>query len=288
VFIEYYGFQADPDNLPLPLRAGVYQLLNLVNGKSYIGISQDVARRIRQHSDAKQKKLGNAIRKYGLHQFLVNPIAYSIDDRTDWLPVLEAQLITEFDAVKNGYNAVLASNAVGPYGEEFAQIVKDYYKAHPELAGIHFKKWWQTMSPEDRKEFVANREPARIAAFKKFYSDPERVAAQSKKRDTPEYREKKRIETVLRYSNPEERTRQSKRLKNYLSDPVAYNKRVEQLDTIKQLGSVAAAKAVSGSTWITDGTVNRRARSDQELPEGFYRGRTNFGNLGMKPRRSKT
>jgi group I intron endonuclease len=173
--VEYCGFQADLDNLPLP-RAGVYQLINQVNGKCYIGISENVARRIRTHRDAKLKKLGNAIRKYGTQKFLAHPVAYSVDERTDWLPVLEAQLIAEFDAIKNGYNVIAASNSVGPYGEEFAQIIREYHEAHPEIAGPRFKKWWQSMTPEEREAFLTGREAARLVGFYKFYSDPEKVA----------------------------------------------------------------------------------------------------------------
>lgn len=289
--VEYYGFQADSNNIPLIGCAGVYQLINQVNGKCYIGISQDVARRIRQHSDAKQRKLGNAIRKYGTLQFMVNPVAYSIDDRTDWLPVLEAQLIAEFDSVKNGYNVVEASNLVGPYGEEFAQIVREYHKAHPEIAGPRFKNWWQSMSPEDRKEFLDSREPARLAGIKAFYSDPEKSAADLARRKVlwadPEKREKQTKAIKTAWYDPQLRADQSVRLKEYLSDTVAYERRLEQLETIRQMGNDAANKVITGSIWITDGTVNRRVRPGQDLPAGFSIGRTNSGRLGRKPQRAR-
>lgn len=99
-----------------------------------------------------------------------------------------------------------------------------------------------------------------------------------------QYREKQSQAARKVWSDPQLRADQSARLKTHLSDPEAYNNRLEQIATIRQLGHDAANKVIAGSIWITDGKVNRRFRPDQGLPEGFSIGRTNLGNLGRKPR----
>lgn len=123
--VEWRGFLARPENIPLP-RPGAYRLVHIENGKSYVGISQNVEYRLNHHATgARPVKLGNAIKKYGKQAFVIEPLYYSIDRYdTATLPVVEADLIIAFDSIAHGYNIQAASGAVGPYGPAFGAIMR--------------------------------------------------------------------------------------------------------------------------------------------------------------------
>lgn len=158
----FNGFQVNPDNLPLK-RPGLYQFTCLVNGKPYVGISQNVAKR-NHGPDCSPRKFRNAIRKYGKANFLFEPLAYSVDAQTDWLPFAEAELITTLDAINNGYNIQAASGGVGPYGPEFSTLMKEIWdNTTPEQRTKRttnsikaLRKWWNTSTPEQRSGLMRN------------------------------------------------------------------------------------------------------------------------------------
>lgn len=65
-----------------PLMAGIYKI-NFPNGKSYIGLSNNILRRIKEHNhDKRQPVLFNAIKKYGrINEFEVLEVISNISDR---------------------------------------------------------------------------------------------------------------------------------------------------------------------------------------------------------------
>lgn len=109
-----------PENM-----AGAYMVVNLLNGKKYIGISSNIKKRVSYHSRGKSgaKLLERAIKKYGHDSFLVIPLCYSISG-TAHLPEIEAKLIELHKTCDLGYNIQRASGAVGPYGTHFCSIIK--------------------------------------------------------------------------------------------------------------------------------------------------------------------
>lgn len=85
-----------------------YKITNTVNGKSYIGITtQGTKRRWCEHVSRfnlgeRDHKLYQAMRKYGIHHFQCEQICSALS--RDSLPVLETELIRQYDSFRNGYN----------------------------------------------------------------------------------------------------------------------------------------------------------------------------------------
>jgi hypothetical protein len=121
--VEWYGFRALADNLPTH-RPGLYLILNLLNGWPYIGIGEDLWRRLRAHAKRNSpKKLKAAIIKNGKNNFLIFPLFYAAHEGND-LPLIEADTIQTFDAIEHGYNICAAKGRIGPYGPAHSAAVR--------------------------------------------------------------------------------------------------------------------------------------------------------------------
>ncbi len=122
----FYGFQINPNNVPFN-RAGLYRITCLITNKIYIGVSFDIAKRAKSHSSigrSSPRKLRHALLTYGKSNFLFEPLAYSINNSTDWLLLVEAEWINVFDTIENGYNVQQSSGAVGPYGPAHGDAIR--------------------------------------------------------------------------------------------------------------------------------------------------------------------
>lgn len=240
-FIEWRGINVRAENQPLS-RPGLYVLINLINGKRYVGISQNVRRRLREHSSGTgcAPILAKAFRKYGNGSFVAIPLLYSIDG-TDHLPELEAAFIREFQSVSNGYNVQAASGAVGPYGESFGAILKA-----------------AKSTPESRKRHSE--------AQKKHRGTPEARSAQSvsslELHSRPEVKAKHSASAKAAANTDEAKARASRIIREWQSDPVRKSAAVEKAKTTRLW-----------KTLITDGINDRWFPKDQPLPEGWRRGR---------------
>lgn len=99
---------------------GIYKYTNKVNGKVYIGQSNNIQRRIIEHNsrannpsnDEYQSILSKAIRKYGIENF---DIAVLCECSTDALDTLEKQYIAEYRShlPQYGYNCTLGGESSG-------------------------------------------------------------------------------------------------------------------------------------------------------------------------------
>lgn len=85
-----------------------YSIMNIVNGKCYIGITtQSVEQRWREHVSRfkrgeRNHKLYQAFRKYGIQNFMYKSLV-TVSEGYD-LKELERCLIKDFDTYRNGYN----------------------------------------------------------------------------------------------------------------------------------------------------------------------------------------
>lgn len=99
---------------------GIYKYTNKINGKVYIGQSNNIQRRITEHnyrannpsSDEYQSVLSKAIRKYGIENF---DIMVLCECSTDVLNTLEKQYIAEYRShlSQYGYNCTLGGESSG-------------------------------------------------------------------------------------------------------------------------------------------------------------------------------
>jgi group I intron endonuclease len=275
---ELFGFLVDPSNWPLPI-PGAYGLFCAINDKWYIGISQNVYRRICEHSRIRKRcgpKLRRALEKYGPSSFRVIPLCYSLSG-TDWLPDLEASLIRDFDAALNGYNIVVASGGVGPYGEEFSRIMKQAL-ARPEVRerqsaaarivgarpdirakrSAFFRKWLSD------PEFKRARQDAIDAANQRPETKDRRKAAGSQLFDDPLLAAKhsKAVQSVARSAaGREQRARQ---MREYLATAEGRDRRISQLDGMRT-PEMNARRGASLSAALADPTLKARRQASIDL-----------------------
>lgn len=84
----------------------IYKFTNNVNGKSYIGQTNDFKRRKSEHISCAKRKcefaVHRAIHKYGLGAFTWE-VLHECDDREE-LSKMEIHYIKEHDTYRNGYN----------------------------------------------------------------------------------------------------------------------------------------------------------------------------------------
>ena len=191
------------DGNPLLPRPGMYGLFCCKNSKWYIGISQNVAMRIKQHAQGRHgPKLKRAIAVHGASSFVVVALYYSINGTVE-LPEIEAQAIADFDAINNGYNIISAYGGVGPYGQEFADIIRR-----------------SAATPEARAK--------RAAATRRRMNDPAIRAKQSeiakKHLADPEFKRRRQEAIDTANATAETKARRKAAATRLLNDP-AYRKR---------------------------------------------------------------
>lgn len=114
----------------------VYKITNNINGKVYIGITeQSLAQRWNQHLlKAKQgdaRHLYNAMRKYGIDNFSIEIVE---DGITDYNVLLEKEkfYVSEFNSLNNGYN-MTSGGDVNPMDETIVKVKHDTKMRSPEV-----------------------------------------------------------------------------------------------------------------------------------------------------------
>ena len=98
----------------------VYRITCGVNGKHYIGISNDIARRYNEHvmragavgGKGYDYKLSRALRKYGEDSFIVTPMLYG---PREFCALIEVSYIGLYDSYENGYNSSLGGEGSSFY-----------------------------------------------------------------------------------------------------------------------------------------------------------------------------
>ena len=108
---------------------GIYKYTNKINGKVYIGQSNNIQRRIIEHNnrannpcnDEYQSVLSKAIRKYGIENF---DITILCECSIDALDTLEKQYIAEYKSYLSqyGYNCTLGGESGGKRTMSLAEL----------------------------------------------------------------------------------------------------------------------------------------------------------------------
>ena len=129
-------------------QCGIYEIFNIINGKSYVGQSTNITQRLSKHkSELRHNKhqnlhLQNAWNKYGEHSFLFNILEYcNIDELDD----IERYYINIWNLTNNqyGYNVESGGNLNKTLSTETKRKISEAHKG-------------KTPSEETRKKLSDN------------------------------------------------------------------------------------------------------------------------------------
>lgn len=162
------------ENLSLLNFAGIYQILNLANGKRYIGQAQSIQNRIHEHKRKRNKGyLYKAINKYGWENFEISVLEKvddisKLDEREQfWLDLFQTYVAS------NGYNICkIAGTTRGrKHTQETKQKIKDavptqYGESNPFFGKKHSKESLAKMSESHKKIKITKEWAAKIQATK--------------------------------------------------------------------------------------------------------------------------
>lgn len=117
------------------MRGSIYKIQNLVNGKTYVGFTTNLNRRIKCHKNRAfvslhKTKLYDAMRKYGWDNFQFS-VVYESKDVEHTKNVMENYFIAEYDSIKNGYNMTLGGDGtlgVVPWNKGISVIISEETK----------------------------------------------------------------------------------------------------------------------------------------------------------------
>lgn len=301
--MRWRDFVTDPSNLPLP-KPGVYLLENLINGKHYVGISQNVAKRLSAHARIGTKgRLPSAIRKHGHKNFRATPLYYSLCG-TEYLEKIEAMMIIEFNSIDHGYNTIAANGGVGPYGDAYAAV----HRARWSVPGnkdlflslmMEGRKTPQALANQSRASSEVKNRPHIKAAYSELMAKLRWInnGVESKRIEpddpvpegwrygritdpflTEEYTSSQRAMCQRVWSDPEFRTRETeRRLSVWENMPKENRKAHSEAIRAAKMDPEARQRnsaTVSNLVWITDGTSNSRIPRETSIPNGWKLGRT--------------
>ena len=113
---------------------GIYKITNHVTGKSYIGQSEDIEYRFKEHKWHKQLSIGHDIDVYGEENFSFEVLEECSVDKLD---EKEDYYILKYDTRNNGYNIkrggqhnIGESNSNAKLTEEDVYNIRECYKNH--------------------------------------------------------------------------------------------------------------------------------------------------------------
>lgn len=168
----------------------IYSITNEINGKSYIGKTNDLVRRWKEHCYGKGNTsiLNKAIKKYGLEHFVFDIVAQipfdSVEELNDVLKQLEVYYIGIYDTFNGGYNATIGGDGISYYhhSEDTKKKMSESQKGrifteeHKAKCGLAFKGHHHT---KEARESIRQALLNRSNALKKQIGDKLR----GKKRD---------------------------------------------------------------------------------------------------------
>lgn len=140
--MKHVHIMKDIPNVP-----GIYKITNTINGKSYIGQSIYLKKRIRRHLSYKCYKdnlaLYKAFDKYGIDKFTIEILetidTEKCDDIKYELDKLEIFYIKKYNSYISGYNQTLGGDA-GIAGYKFTNEQRNKVSKHSKLCAHNFYK----------------------------------------------------------------------------------------------------------------------------------------------------
>jgi hypothetical protein len=116
-------------NVTLCDNGTIYMFLNKKNGKSYVGQTWNLARRIRDHARGRgyAKLLKAALNKYGNESFHVNILATGIESQQELDSLEQSFIIQKSSRVPHGYN-LASGGAYGKHSDETKRLIGDMHR----------------------------------------------------------------------------------------------------------------------------------------------------------------
>lgn len=265
---NWNGFAVFSDNIPLK-RAGIYIITNISSGRIYVGISGNVAHRVREHArrSGGNSKIGRAIAESGAHEFLATPIYYTLDDSGDGLSKIETQIIQDLDSIQTGYNILAISSKGGKRGYAFSLAVKAGHNTPEAIA----KRLIQLAD----KDLAKRRGDAiRIAHARPEVKEVLRQRFRAPLSD--QGLERLRAAQIINHAKPEIRVRKSEAMKANHQDAKFKERHLRgvRIANASPERNSKIAESRKGGIWLTNGTEDKFQRGDAPIPEGWRRGRT--------------
>ena len=109
------------------MKSGIYKIENTINKKHYIGQSEDLENRIKEHkylmSKLKEnnKKLNNDIAKYGIDNFEIHIVEFC---KVEELDEKEKKYIELYNSIENGYNTRIGGYDGRKYKKDNNKIIR--------------------------------------------------------------------------------------------------------------------------------------------------------------------
>lgn len=222
---------------------GIYQITNLINGHSYVGLSNHMSRRFMEHKTPKNIRnktnvLYKAIRKYGIENFNFVVIEYVKD-----IDLLAEREMFWISIINPEYNMNKGGN--GNLGRSLTEEQKSVLR----IAGI---KQWEKMSIEERE----HRKKTQLIGPKKGHSV------------TEETREKLRLKNLGKKQSEQTKSKRSSAMKHSALGNQNGNKAVIRLGgrfNVEYPSIVAAAKEIG----VHPGGITRCIKGSQATCGGY-------------------
>lgn len=153
----------------------IYKITNKINGKSYIGKTNNIKRRWNEHKWGKGNTaiLNKAFKKYGVDNFEFSLLEErkfkSINELNEILSQMEIDYIAKYNTFKKGYNATLGGEGtIGHFVSEstrrkFSILAKERCKSEEYRKKLSDTMKGKHLSPETKekiKKALANRDPS--------------------------------------------------------------------------------------------------------------------------------
>jgi len=210
----------------------IYKITNHINGKKYIGQTQNIKNRWNSHKygnpDQMNNELYKDIKKYGITNFKIKKISFSKTQKKAYKK--EIYFIKKFNTQSpNGYN--LAIGGKGANGYKYTEKQK---KEHSD----RMTKIYNTEKGKEkqRERALLQNKPE----IKQKIKNKLKIL-----RSTPEYRKAKSIEQKKVWANPELRKRHSDILKKAYTD----KRRKEMSKRIKENPVNAVKVKINGKVY---------------------------------------
>lgn len=153
----------------IPNIPGIYKITNTINGKSYIGQSIYLKKRLKRHLSYKQHKdylaLYKAFNKYGIDKFTIEILETIDTEKCDniksELDRLEIFYIKKYNSYNSGYNQTFGGDA-GIAGYKFTEKQRDKVSKHSKLCAHNFYKpvYLKSIISGNIKMYISERHAA--------------------------------------------------------------------------------------------------------------------------------